>query len=152
MYAIRSYYGLLEGARALANDFTVVGEVRGLGLRITSYNVCYTKLLRLMPDFTALCLALLAGVLLDRLLGEPSHWHPLVGFGRIAAALEARLNRKPHALAGGAFAWTLAVLPWVILAWAAHALGGLIAWGLDALLLYFALGARSLGEHRNNFV
>jgi adenosylcobinamide-phosphate synthase len=100
-----------------------------------------------MPDFTALSLALLAGVLLDRLLGEPARWHPLVGFGRIAAALESRLNRHAHALAGGTLAWTLAVLPGVVLASAAHALGGLIAWSLDAVLLYFALGARSLGEH-----
>ncbi len=29
-----------------------------------------------------------AGVLLDNWLGEPRRWHPLVGFGRLAAALE----------------------------------------------------------------
>jgi len=100
-----------------------------------------------MPDFTALCLALLAGVLLDRLLGEASRWHPLVGFGRVAAALEQRLNGGTHPLAAGTLAWALAVLPWVALAFALHRVGGAFAWGLDALLLYFALGARSLGEH-----
>jgi adenosylcobinamide-phosphate synthase len=100
-----------------------------------------------MPDFTALSLALCAGVLLDRLLGEPARWHPLAGFGRIASALEARLNRGASPIARGAIAWAIAILPWVILAAAAHWIGGAIAWSLDVLLLYFALGARSLGEH-----
>jgi len=100
-----------------------------------------------MPDFTALSLALLAGVLLDRLLGEPARWHPLAGFGRIASALEARLNHGACPIARGAIAWGVAVLPWVILATIAHTIGGAIAWSLDVVLLYFALGARSLGEH-----
>lgn len=100
-----------------------------------------------MPDFTALSLALCAGVLLDRLLGEPARWHPLAGFGRIASALEARLNHGATPIARGAIAWAIAVLPWVILAAAAHRIGGATAWSLDAVLLYFALGARSLGQH-----
>jgi adenosylcobinamide-phosphate synthase len=39
-----------------------------------------------------LALSLLAAVLLDRVLGEPRRWHPLVGFGRVASWLEAQLN------------------------------------------------------------
>ncbi|HHM04144.1 MAG TPA: cobalamin biosynthesis protein CobD [Gammaproteobacteria bacterium] len=32
------------------------------------------------------------GLALDWLVGEPRRWHPLIGFGRLAAALERRLN------------------------------------------------------------
>ena len=88
------------------------------------------------------------GLLLDRLLGEPRRWHPLVGFGRLAGALERGLRRgAPGAAVGnrlrGSLAWALLVLPlplacaWLLsqLAWPA-ALAG------HALLLWFALGSR----------
>jgi adenosylcobinamide-phosphate synthase len=100
-----------------------------------------------MPDLTVLSLCLLAGVLLDRLLGEPRRAHPLVGFGRIATALERRLNRGEPAIGRGALAWALAVLPPVALAAWLRSHGGVLALALDVLLLSFALGARSLGEH-----
>jgi adenosylcobinamide-phosphate synthase len=88
----------------------------------------------------------LAGVLLDRLLGEPKHFHPLVGFGRLADAVERRLRRGApgHSIGNrlrGLAAWCAIVLPFVVLAaWAAHPV-------VDALLLWLALGGRSLGEH-----
>ena len=52
------------------------------------------------PDFSLfpgyfpelLPLLLLAALLLDRWLGEPVRFHPLVGFGNWVAWLEARLN------------------------------------------------------------
>jgi adenosylcobinamide-phosphate synthase len=86
-------------------------------------------------------LLLAAGVGLDLLLGETRRWHPLVGFGRCAGALERWLNRGRHRFARGALAWTLAVAPLTVLAaqWA-HPL-----W--HAVLLYVCLGLRSLGEH-----
>ena len=100
-----------------------------------------------------LLLILPIGLLLDRLLGEPRRWHPLVGFGRLAGALERGLRRgAPGAAVGnrlrGSLAWALLVLPlplacaWLLsqLAWPA-ALAG------HALLLWFALGGRSLEEH-----
>jgi len=87
-------------------------------------------------------LAALCAVLLDRLLGEPQRWHPLVGFGRLAAALEGRLNRRTRL--GGLLAWLLAVAPGVALAaW----LRPLAPFAVDVALLYFALGAQSLCEH-----
>lgn len=90
----------------------------------------------------AMPLAALTAVLLDRLLGEVSRWHPLVGFGQLAARLERQLNRR--SLVGGAVAWLLAVGPWVGLAvW----LRPLAPFAIDVLLLYFALGAQSLCEH-----
>ena len=86
--------------------------------------------------------AALAAVLLDRLLGEPRRFHPLVGFGYLAARIERRLNRR--SLAGGGLAWLLAVGPWVALAfW----LRPLAPWVVDVALLTFALGAQSLCEH-----
>jgi adenosylcobinamide-phosphate synthase len=93
-------------------------------------------------DAFAMPLAALAGVLLDRLFGEVRRWHPLVGFGNLAAALERRLNRR--SLAGGLLAWLLAVGPWLALAaW----LRPLAPFAVDVALLYFALGAQSLCEH-----
>ena len=92
----------------------------------------------------ALALALIAGVLLDLLLGEARRWHPLVGFGRLASALERRLNKGRVRIARGLFAWMLAVLPLSLLAWFACAHGGPAA---HALLLYFGIGLRSLRDH-----
>lgn len=90
----------------------------------------------------AMPLAALTAVLLDRLLGEVSRWHPLVGFGQLAARIERKLNRR--SLTGGIVAWLLAVGPWVGLAvW----LRPLAPFASDVLLLYFALGAQSLCEH-----
>lgn len=97
-------------------------------------------------------LGCLLGCLLDALLGEPRRWHPLIGFGRIAGALEQRLNHGGAAWAQrlrGLLAWSLAVLPAVTLALALAAVLRMhhLRWLLDTLLLYFALGARSLHEH-----
>ena len=95
-------------------------------------------------DFASFAMpsAALAAVLLDRLLGEPKRWHPLVGFGKLATAIERRLNRRSQAT--GVLAWLLAVAPWVALAfW----LRPYAPFAVDLALLYFALGAQSLGEH-----
>ena len=90
----------------------------------------------------AMPLAALAAVMLDRLLGEPRRFHPLVGFGKLASAIEKRLNRR--SIASGLIGWALAVLPCVVLAFA---LRPLAPFAVDVALLYFALGAQSLGEH-----
>jgi adenosylcobinamide-phosphate synthase len=87
---------------------------------------------------------LAAGVALDLLLGEARRWHPLVGFGRMAAFIETRLNHGRWLLLRGGFGWMLAVLPATLLAWWLAELAGLV---LHALLLYFSLGLRSLREH-----
>ena len=101
-------------------------------------------------------LAALGAVLLDRVFGEPARFHPLVGFGRLAAAAEARCRPKngrslPHMdfpylqKVSGIATWGLVVLPLVaMVVW----LQGVVpAWLLDPLALYFALGAQSLSEH-----
>lgn len=91
-----------------------------------------------------------AAVLLDRLLGELPRWHPLVGFGAFANALERRLNRgaseRPRFLIG-VLALVLALLPFVAAACFVETLPA--PWNslVAVLLLYFAIGARSLREH-----
>ncbi|MCC4600124.1 cobalamin biosynthesis protein [Xanthomonas melonis] len=90
-----------------------------------------------------------AAVLLDLLLGEPRRAHPLLVFGRWAQHIEARLHRNRRS--AGVLAWCVAVLPWT---GAAAALQALLWWwsawaaaGFAAVMLYLALGLRSLGEH-----
>jgi adenosylcobinamide-phosphate synthase len=90
----------------------------------------------------ALPLAALVAVLLDRLLGEPRRFHPLVGFGGLAGWLEQRLNKR--SIPAGLLAWLLAVGPWVALAFWLRPLAPFV---VDVVLLYFALGAQSLCEH-----
>jgi adenosylcobinamide-phosphate synthase len=85
-------------------------------------------------------------VALDRLLGEPTRAHPLIGFGRLASRLERALNRpaasaRTRRLLGAGAVLALVGLPALLLAGLpGHPL-------LDAVVLYFALGWRSLGEH-----
>ncbi len=99
-----------------------------------------------VPTSLCLPLAAVAGVVLDRLLGETRRWHPLVGFGKVANAIERLFNRGPLRRLRGVCAWALAVLPWTALAFWGRS-GNPVAWLLDAFLLYFALGGRSLAEH-----
>ena len=99
-----------------------------------------------LPASLWLPLAALAGFALDRLLGETKRWHPLVGFGMLANAIERGMNRGPVLRLSGLLAWALAVLPCTALAyWAGRQ--GLAGWLVDVVLLYLALGARSLAEH-----
>jgi len=93
-------------------------------------------------------IVIILAVLLDLWLGEPRHYHPLAGFGRVAERLEAALNRSPRSdrVVRGAMALIMAALPWVLLAW------GLSLWpGVDllteVLLLYLAIGGSSLAQH-----
>ncbi len=95
----------------------------------------------------SLLIKLAAGILADRLLGEPRRFHPLVGFGRWAGWLETRARRLLPARAAGLLAWLLAVAPWVALALVARGLHPAAQWAVDIGLLYFALGARSLADH-----
>lgn len=91
-------------------------------------------------------LAAMAAVLIDALMGEPRRLHPLVGFGRVANAIEGCVyaDRRP----AGVLAWCVAVIVPVVLLGAIRAWStGVLAFGIDVLVLYGALGRRSLGEH-----
>ncbi|MCH8498790.1 MAG: adenosylcobinamide-phosphate synthase CbiB [Marinobacter sp.] len=89
------------------------------------------------------CLALV----LDRLLGEPRRWHPLVGFGRLAGALETRMNHGRRRIMRGAIAVVLLVLPLLMLGLLVRSLPWLPQLVLEVLILWLALSLRGLTEH-----
>ncbi|MDP2155619.1 MAG: cobalamin biosynthesis protein, partial [Sulfuricella sp.] len=88
-----------------------------------------------MPPFAVPVTALLA-ILLDRLLGEPARWHPLVGFGWLAQRVEASLYAASRLR--GAIAVSLLVGGPALAAFLAHRSLGSWAWLLDVALLYLA--------------
>lgn len=113
-----------------------------------------------LPLLTAT--GLLAACVLDRCLGEPRRWHPLVGFGRLAAGIESILNRPEkagHSSAQrlrGLLALLLLTGPLTALAFwvqwrllSAGLLGMLVYGVLASFVLYWALGWRSLVQHLN---
>lgn len=89
---------------------------------------------------------MLGAVLLDQILGEPRRWHPLVGFGSLASSIEQRLNRGMRRRGPGLVGWALAVLPLTLGSWLLSNLPG-IGWLVELVLLYLAIGLRSLSEH-----
>ncbi|HTJ94872.1 MAG TPA: CobD/CbiB family cobalamin biosynthesis protein [Pararobbsia sp.] len=129
-----------------------------------------------MPDFIHAFLSwpwmpalAIAGVVVDRLFGEPRRWHPLVGFGRAAACIERALNvthdrgdghdstrdvtrtrdrgRVATRLVGVA-AWVVCVCVPVAISLFVLAIVPLpLGLVLHVVLLWFALGARSLDDH-----
>ena len=88
---------------------------------------------------------------LDWLLGEPRRWHPLVGIGRLADILEHKLHaggdRRPLTVKiRGLIGVALLLLPFTIVAVGLSTLpyaGALFS----ILVLYFALGHKSLHDH-----
>ena len=98
-------------------------------------------------SFGAVALLMVAGVALDLLLGEARRWHPLVGFGNLAIALERRLNRGKLRFWRGALAWSLAVLPLTAIAALVVWMPAWLRWTAHAVMLYFCLGLRSLRDH-----
>jgi adenosylcobinamide-phosphate synthase len=93
----------------------------------------------------------LGAVLLDWLLGEPRRYHPLVGFGNLSSAVEARFYGDPRcALRSRRLRGALALL--LLLAPLTGTAAGLAAlpYGGDLIGLFvvtFAIGHKSLHEH-----
>lgn len=89
-------------------------------------------------------------LLFDAWWGEPRRWHPLVGFGKCANMLEKHLNTGGHGIARGCVAWCALVVPLIAGGYllqqvlAQQAVFSLI---VSALIVYFAIGLRSLREH-----
>ncbi len=96
-----------------------------------------------MSDGMTSALILPLALALDAWLGEPRRFHPLIGFGRLAQALENRL--WGDAIWRGALALLLLILPFTLIALFIPPWPWSLA--LDLLLLYLAIGWRSLGEH-----
>jgi adenosylcobinamide-phosphate synthase len=91
-------------------------------------------------------LALLIAVGLDAWIGEPRRWHPLVGFGRYAAWIERRWHADSRV--AGMVAWCIAVVTPLVALLVLRALVPLpFVFVIDTVVLYAAIGRRSLGEH-----
>lgn len=91
---------------------------------------------------TALCI--------DYLFGEPRNYHPLVGFGALAKQLETLLNRNNHRFAKGLVALAVLLIPIALLISLMHqsiANTWFTQWLFETIVLYWAIGHRSLGEH-----
>lgn len=87
----------------------------------------------------------IAAVALDWLLAEPRRWHPLPAFGWLANRTEQRMFAASRLR--GVTALALLVLPAVLAARAVETLPN--GWGAPAsiLLLYLAIGHKSLHDH-----
>lgn len=98
-------------------------------------------------------LVLSAALLLDIWWGEPTRFHPLVGFGKLANTVDTHLNSKavsPHSqIAVGALSWAVLVLPLPVLVFFLQSqwLPGSLSVALDVLILYLAIGFNSLKQH-----
>ena len=91
MYAIRSYYAFSRSNEAEADQIGLVYMAQA-GYRITSYNVCYTKLLRLIGAAMGLIAGFLVSYLLIFVINKQSFgWtiqvHHPAGFLVIATVL-----------------------------------------------------------------
>ena len=98
-----------------------------------------------MPQSRARVAGLVAGVVADRLLGDPSRWHPVAGFGQLAAALE-RAMWRPSRAAGAAYTLVLAGGATAAAGWAQRRARGHPAAELllTGAATWVALGGRSL--------
>ena len=108
-----------------------------------------------MPVITmstvAMAMVAVAAVALDFMLGEPRRYHPLVGFGFLASKLEALLNTQDRQSLVtqrfvGAIALVFLIAPFILFAyWLCHI--AIISFVANTLLLYFAIGHKSLHQH-----
>jgi adenosylcobinamide-phosphate synthase len=96
-----------------------------------------------------LTVMILIAVVLDALFGEVCRAHPLVGFGYVANWIEGKMNRCSSTIGTGLTAWTVIVIPPTLLCFLVvqacdNALANI---GLQATVLYFCIGLRSLRDH-----
>jgi adenosylcobinamide-phosphate synthase len=88
-------------------------------------------------------LVIVAALLLDAAFGEPKRFHPLVAFGRLAHAVEQRLYRAQKFR--GVLAVAILITPFALIA--ALARFTVVGAALDVIVLYLAIGRRSLAAH-----
>jgi len=107
-----------------------------------------------LNNFLLISLVWVAALGVDKVLGEAARWHPLVGFGRLAAGIERQCNRSAPAgvkRLQGLGCWCVLVLPPVIaiayLDYLLLQLSGALSVGLHIAVLYWAVGWQSLREH-----
>lgn len=107
----------------------------------------------LLGHLSSTAFALIAALLLDRMFGEPSRWHPLVGFGKWVDHCRRSLQlptdvRACHQRLNGVLAWALAVVPFVLILCALlWLLPGWLEFVVGTIVLYVAIGWQSLRQH-----
>ena len=97
--------------------------------------------------------ALLLGLLIDYFVGEAKRWHPLVGFGNAASIVEKAANSSSDTdgKLRGLVCWALMVLiPVMAMSLVVSQLSGLALLVVNALVVYFVVGLKSLAEHGRN--
>ena len=91
-------------------------------------------------------LCLIMALTLDRVLGEPSRFHPLIGYGSLIQRIET-IAYRPRILSG-LLATVTAILPVMLVAyWLFHQLSGPAHWLLSIVTAYLCVGHQSLRQH-----
>ncbi|MBL4673463.1 MAG: cobalamin biosynthesis protein CobD [Arenicella sp.] len=89
-------------------------------------------------------------LLLDTLFGEPTRYHPLVGFGNCANQVEQRLNSNPNssmAFVYGLTALIILLIPLSLSGYFIDSALGQYGWIFSVVVVYSAIGFKSLLEH-----
>ena len=100
-----------------------------------------------------IALVIALALLLDWVAGEPPRWHPLVGYGRLVLWVEDRILDNDSTASRQRTTGTVAVVlmvmvPAVLLgAFERYFFGALLSAIVSIVVLYIAIGARSLVEH-----
>ena len=92
-------------------------------------------------------MSVVLALLLDKLFGEPRRFHPLVGFGKLATAVESRMYadmRLRGVLAVAVLLIPITLLLMLLQRWLDHWLDH---WLVGVIILYLALGWQSLEWH-----
>ncbi len=103
--------------------------------------------------FSATFGSLLCALIIDRIVGEPKSWHPLVWFGAWVDSSRLFIQKPLDSLVrdqkiAGALAWAMAVLPWLLVLLALFCmLPSNASWLVSTAVLYFCIGWQSLREH-----
>ena len=96
-------------------------------------------MISLSVEYWQPALVIVVALLLDRYLGEVKRFHPLVGLGWIISQTEHYFYTSSRKR--GVAAVIIVSLPWLALYWMP------LHWWVEAIILYFVIGGRSLGEH-----
>jgi adenosylcobinamide-phosphate synthase len=100
-------------------------------------------------------LIMMVAYLLDYLLGEVKRFHPLVGFGWLTTKIEKKLNEHHSKVENtnfwssrflGILSWFTLCAPLPIVYFYFHQ-NNIFFWCIDAIVLYFAVGLKSLKLH-----
>ena len=96
-------------------------------------------------------LILLLAVLADKILGEPTKYHPLIGFGHLANWIEKNLNKRKTPVStrlSGVLAVGVAVLPAILLTTElTQTPFSIVNMVVTAIVLFFCIGGDSLQAH-----